>query len=251
MAHPPETFGASGSRNRSVGPILGLPAPLGTAVAKELRFLSRTLDALMGYVGGIIATVWIFVRPDQGPWVIALVMPAVVFNEMVIPLNNFGLDGSAVDRYRLLPMSSRQVILSKNIAYLLLVMIELALPVLAACVRIGIPYTLGCLVGCFAVCCATMAWGNFVSIRSPAAREFFNFDSAEQAGGLMPILYSLLIWSVPAGLGALLLAINVWVFLIGESLILAAAATIWWSTLGAAGRQFTARAESMRENMSG
>ncbi|MFH1845261.1 MAG: ABC transporter ATP-binding protein, partial [bacterium] len=242
VSQPPETMGSSASRQRSIGPILGLPAPLGAATAKELRYLSRTLDALMGYVGGAIAAIWMLVRPDNAPWVIALVMPAVVFNEMVIPLNNFGLDRGAVDRYRLLPLSSRQVILSKNIAYVTLVVVELALPLLVALFRVGVPYTLACLCGCLSVCCLTMTWGNFVSVRSPAAREFFNFDSSEQAGGLLPILYALLIWLVPGGLGVWLMQVSHWAFLGGELILLIGAALIWFSTLDNAGRQFATQA---------
>jgi hypothetical protein len=169
----------------------------------------------------------------------------------VIPLNNFGLDGKAVDRYRLLPLSSRQVILSKNLAYVLLVLIELAAPVLVALFRVGVPYTLACLCGCLAVCCLTMAWGNFVSIRSPAPREFFNFDSSEQAGGMLPILYSLAIWAVPGGLGIGLMSIGPWAFLGGEILLLGTAAGVWAATLGPAGRQFETQAESMREKLAG
>jgi len=251
VSQPPETLGSSASRQRSISPILGLPAPLGVAAAKELRYLSRTLDALMGYVGGAIAAIWMLVRPENGPWVIALVMPLVVFNEMVIPLNNFGLDGAAVDRYRLLPLRGRQVILSKNIAYVLLVLIELALPVLVALFRVGVPYTLACLCGCLSVCCLTMTWGNFVSVRSPAAREFFNFDSSEQAGGMLPILYAMLIWLLPGGLGVGLLQVSNWAFLAGELALLAVAVAIWHSTLGSAGRQFATQVETMREKLAG
>lgn|GEM_PF-892052 len=251
LAHPPESIGTSAARLRTMGPLLGLPAALGTATAKELRYLSRTLDALMGYVSGGIASIWMILKPEHGPYVIALVMPAIVFNEMVIPLNNFGLDGKAVDRYRLLPLSSRQVVMSKNLAYLLLVLIELAAPVLVALFRVGAPYTLACLCGCLSVCCLTMAWGNFVSIRSPAPREFFNFDSSEQAGGMLPILYSLAIWAVPGGLGIGLMSVGPWAFLGGEILLLGLAAGVWVATLGSAGRQFENQAESMREKLAG
>jgi hypothetical protein len=174
-----------------------------------------------------------------------------VFNEMVIPLNNFGLDGKAVDRYRLLPLSSRQVVLSKNLAYVLLVMIELAAPVLVALFRVGVPFTLACLVGCLAVCCLTMAWGNFVSIRSPSPREFFNFESTEQAGGMLPILYSAVVWGLPAGVGFALWSVGPWAMLGGMIVLLGLSAAVWWATLGPAGRRFEDAAESMREMLAG
>ena len=251
IAHPPETMGSTRSRQSSLGPLPGLPVALGTATAKELRYLRRTLDALMGYVAGLVAVIWMLVRPDHGPWVIAAVMPAVVFNEMVIPLNTFGLDRGAVDRYRLWPLGDREVILSKNLAYLLLVASELAAPVLVALWRVGVPYTLGCVAGCLAVGFATMSWGNFVSVRSPAAREFFNFDSAEQAGGALPMIYSLLIWLVPIALGAALVGINHWAFLGGELVLAAAAGLLWWLSLETAARQFADHAEDMREKLAG
>ena len=249
IANPPTGGGGGGDRRRALRPLPGLPVALGTAVAKELAYLARTLDALMGYVAGVVAAVWMLVRPEHAPYVMALVMPAVVFNEMVIPLNTFGLDGGAVDRYRLLPLTDRQVVLSKNLAYLALVLMEVAVAVLVGCFAIDPLYALACLVGCFTVCFLTMAWGNFVSVKSPAPREFFNFDSTEQAGGTLPMIYSLVVWLAPGLLGLLLVGQGHLVLLLGELVLLAAAAGLWWALLPGAARSFAGAAAEMRDKL--
>ncbi len=251
VSQPPESMGGTGSRTRAIGPVPGLPVALGAAVTKELRYVSRTLDALMGWVSGAVAATWIILRPDHAPFVIAGVMPAVLFNQMVMPMNNFGLDRAAVDRYRLLPLSDRQVILSKNLAYLLLVLTEVAAPVLVSLVRVGPAHTLGCLCGCLAVCFLTMSWGNFISIKSPAPREFFNFDSKEQAGGALPMIYALAIWVVPGLLWLFLHGWSDWAFAVGEVILLGAAVGIWRAALGPAARSFAGGIERMRDQLAG
>jgi hypothetical protein len=249
IANPPSTGGGQGDRRRSLPGVPFLPPALGAATAKEVAYLARTLDALMGYVAGVVAVVWMLVRPEHAYWVMALVMPAVVMNQMVIPLNTFGLDGSAVDRYRLLPLTGQQVMLAKNFAYVILVVSEVGIAVVAGCFTTGPLYALACLVAALTVCFLTMAWGNFISIKSPAAREFFNFDSAEQAGGALPMIYSLVVWIPPVAAGAPLLGFGHGAVLLGELVLMGAAALLWWLLLPGAVRQFEASAADMRDKL--
>jgi hypothetical protein len=252
LTQPPQGVGGVRTRQSTIGGLPGVPPQLGVTAVKELRYLLRTLDAMLGFTIGLIATGWMLWRPEAAPGVLVLCLPIIVLNEMVMPLNAFGLDGTAVDRYRLLPLSGRQILLSKNLAFALVVAAEIVLPVLAGLWQVGVLFTLA------AVCAAAggvllmMAWGNQVSVRSPAPRAFFNFDSKEQAGGILSMLGTTLMWGVPALVGfagrefgghAGLLA--------AEILFMLVTGTVYYTTLPSAGRAFDDRAEEMRIRLAG
>ena len=109
MLHPPSSLSGGKGATKSIGQMRGVPAILGPLVIKELRYLTRTLDHLMGVGMGLVALVWIFMKPEHLPFVLPLAAVNIVINEAAIPLNNFGLDGSGADRYRLLPLTGQQV----------------------------------------------------------------------------------------------------------------------------------------------
>lgn len=251
LAHPAESLGGARSRRSAIRGLPGLPPPLGVAAVKELRYLLRTLDALLGFAFGAIAAVWIVIRPDHGPLALMLCFPATVLNEMVMPLNAFGLDGPAVDRYRLLPLTGRQILGSKNLAFLLLVLLEALPAVLAGFWRLGATFTLAALCAGLAAVVLMMAWGNQTSVRSPAPRAFFNFDSKEQGGGILSMLGVTLLWLLPFGVGLAARGAGRGALLLAEFVLLLAAAGILALTLPAAGRAFEARAQEMRDRLAG
>ncbi|MBK8167650.1 MAG: hypothetical protein IPK64_17020 [bacterium] len=252
ITQPAQSLGSVRSRTSAITGLPGLPAVLGVPAMKEVRYLLRTLDALLAFAFAVIAAIWILIRPDDARLVLILCLPIIVLNEMVMPLNVFGLDGKAVDRYRLLPLSGAQVVLGKNIAFVLVLLLEFALPVLAGAWRAGVVFTTSALCAALAAVCLMMAWGNQVSVRSPAPRAFFNFDSKEQAGGILSMLGTILLWLVPFLLGLLARELGGHAALLAaEFLLLVAAASLYAATLPSAGRAFDARAEEMRARLAG
>lgn len=252
VLRPAEAPGGRRARTTAIKSLPGVPSVLGVPAVKELRYLLRTLDALLGFAFAVVAAVWMMVRPQDAHRVLVFCLPAIVLNEMVMPLNLFGLDGQAVDRYRLLPLTGTQVILGKNLAFVILVLLEIALPVLVGAWRTGVVYAASAACAALAAVCLMMTWGNQVSVRSPAPRAFFNFDSKEQAGGILSMLGTTLLWLVPlfAGMIARELGGDP-ALLAAEALLLLVAATLYAMTVTGAGKEFDARAEEMRARLAG
>ncbi len=250
MLHPPSSLTGRKGTGRAIGVLQGFSVELGPLVIKELRYLTRTLDHLMGVGMGLIALVWILIRPDHMFFILPLGAMNIVFNEIAIPLNAFGLDGSGTDRYRLLPLSGRQIILSKNLAYFAVVGIHLAPLVLAGLLRGGTMLALCTFLATAAVCLVTVVGGNYASINSPAPRAFFNFDSKEQAGGSLALFLAALVWLVPIGVFFALIGVGMWAVALGMTVLLIIALLIYRSTLESAGQSFDQSAENMRERLS-
>jgi len=249
LRHPAEGLGGTRTRRRGIAAPPGLPPALGVVTVKELRYLRRTLDALLGFAFGAIAALWILLRPGDANKVLVLCLPVIALNEMVMPLNVFGLDGPAVDRYRLLPLSGRQVLLSKNLAFLGLVLAEITAPLVAGLWRLGAPFTLAAACAGLSACLLMIVWGNRTSIHAPARREFFNFDSKEQAGGILSMLGVVALWLIPFAVGLAARRGGAGALLVGELALLLAAAGVYALALPAAGRAFESRAEEMRARL--
>jgi len=164
-------------------------------------------------------------------------------------MNCFGLDRRAVDRYRLLPLSGRDVLLSKNLAYAMITAVQVGPLILAGAYRFGLVVGLAALCGAAAYWLLLVIWGNWVSVRHPAPREFFNFDNREQAGGILSQLYALAVE------GALILVALIgyragpWILLAVQVILLALCAALYRARLARTGRLFEESAELMRERL--
>ena len=249
MLHPPGSLRSRKGGTRTIGKLRGLPVEMGPLVIKEIRYLTRTLDHLMGVGLGLAALIWILIRPEHMRLVLPLAAMYTVFNQSAIPLNTFGLDGPGADRYRLIPISGRQVLLTKNLAYFALVAIHMIPLVLAGILKGGTLLALSTVLATGAVCLVTAAGGNRASISSPAPRAFFNFDSKEQTGGGLSLFLAALVWVVPAGVFFALVGTGLWAVALGMFILLIIAWFIYWSRLGSTGRSFEESAETMRAQL--
>ena len=249
MKHPPSSLSGKRGTSRAIGVPPGFSTTIGPLVVKELRYLTRTLDHLMGVGMGVAAFVWIMIRPDHLIYVLPLGAFNIVFNESAIPLNCFGLDASGADRYRLLPLSGRQVILTKNLAYFAVVAIHLAPLFLATLIKGAAMMTLCAVLGTTAACLMTAAGGNFASINSPAPRAFFNFDSKEQAGGSLAMLMAGAIWVLPFGVYFALSWLGMWAAALGLAVLLGVVFLVYRKALTNAGNAFEDGGQKMRERL--
>ncbi len=251
MLHPPASLRGRRGAGQAIGWLRGLPMEMGPLVIKEIRYLIRTLDHLMGVGMGLAALVWILIRPEHMIFVLPLAAMNIVMNEAAIPLNIFGLDRSGADRYRLLPLSGRQVLLTKNLAYFALVGIHMIPLVVAGLLKGGGLLALCTLLATAAVCLVTAVGGNAASINSPAPRAFFNFDSKEQAGGGLSLFLAALVWAAPTVVFFALYWVGLWAVAFGMSCLLVVAWFIYRWRLPGAGRSFEESAETMRARLGG
>lgn len=249
MLNPPAGVSGRGKHVKGLHGWSWLPSDVGPLVVKEVRYLSRTLDHLMGVGMGLVGFVWVFVKPEHLPWVLPLGMVNIIFNESAIPLNVFGLDGSGHNRYHLIPLGSRQVLRSKNLAFFILAAVQIAPLVLAGFLKGEPGIALACLFGTAAVCLVIAGGGNIASIKSPAPRAFFNFDSKEQTGGGLTLFLTFPVWILHAFLYFLLGMINIWAAVAGQMVMLVGAWFVYRSLLGKAESMFAGAAENMREKL--
>ncbi len=249
MLHPPSSLTSGKGATKSIGSIEQLPSAQGPLVMKEIRYLTRTLDHLMGVGVSVIGFVWIMIRPDHLNFVLTLGAANIILNEAAIPLNAFGLDGPGADRYRLFPLSGAQVLLTKNLAFFAMVVLQLTPLMLAGILKGAFLLTLTTALACAAVSLMMAVGGNHVSIHSPSPRAFFNFDSKEQAGGTLALILSIAIWAVPAAVFFGLWWLGMFAVVAGMMVLFGIAVLIYRKRLPAAGLAFEENSETMRSRL--
>jgi hypothetical protein len=158
---------------------LHLPGRLGGLVAKDVRYFWRLLDAYLGLLAAATGCVYL-VTADEPSLDIFLVFLTMVFLP-VSPLafNCFGLDTpSGLDRYTLLPLSGRSIVLSKNLAFLSVAGVQAFPLMILACSQLGFVAGAVGLAAFISLAAACLTWGNWMSLSHAMKLQFFRFSSS-------------------------------------------------------------------------
>jgi hypothetical protein len=157
-------------RARAIGTLPGLPASVGAAVQKDLRVLGRQGNVQRALVLGLAGAVGFSLLPGGASLaLVCLVMALVFLPNADFACNVFGADRAGVDRYRLLPLTSRQVFLAKNLALFLVAALQCGPLILVTAARAGTAAAIALGLGVTNVGLAMIGWGNLLSVRFPSA----------------------------------------------------------------------------------
>lgn len=181
---------------------LTLPGKFGGLLKKDLRYSSRVLDVYL--VVPIVILFNLYLLSDR--IVFAIVIAAIFLPCMSIVFNCFGLDSAlAFDRYKLFPLSGKEKLFSKNLAFAVLMFTVLATILPLAFWRLGSQVTLIGLLEFIAVLLAYMFCGNWFSVKQPFRMQFYRFASG---GSLVDMVIGIIVASAPAAFTVYLFAIE-------------------------------------------
>ena len=118
---------------------LVLPGRLGGLVMKDFKYFRRLLDTYLGVAAAVLAGLFLVVANEASAGVFWSFIVVVFLCNAAVPFNSFGLDNRAgLDRYALLPLNGSAILLSKNLAYLMIVGAQLFPILILAGWRLGI-----------------------------------------------------------------------------------------------------------------
>lgn len=189
-------------RSQRVFSLNQLPGKFGGVLKKDLRYSSRLLDVYLVVPIVILFNLYLPAYPITFAIVIAvLFLPCIS-----LVFNCFGLDSAlAFDRYTLVPLSGKEKLFSKNLAFAVLMFGVLATILPLAFWRLGSRVTLIGLMEFIAVVLAYMFCGNWFSVKQPFRMQLYRFASG---GTLVDMVIGIIIASAPAALTVYLLAIE-------------------------------------------
>ncbi len=143
-----------------------LPGRFGGLVDKDLRYFTRLLDFYFGLLVAVWAAFYAGFVGDASPHAARAALMGVLLFNLSAAFNYFGFETAAgFDRYGLLPLSGRDVIVSKNLSFVLLVSAQLCPVLLLASWRFGPAEGLLTAVEVALLVCAYLAWGNVSSLK--------------------------------------------------------------------------------------
>ncbi len=113
-----------------------------------------------------------------------------------LAFNSFGLDDRAgLDRLRLMPVTGKNILLSKNFAFVMIVGVQLLPLILLATWRLGIVASLLGIFEALALAAGYLIWGNWMSLSYPVKMQFFQFSNSN--GLIVEAIAGLMLGSLP------------------------------------------------------
>jgi hypothetical protein len=231
--------------------LLQLPGKFGGLIKKDLRYATRLLDIYLALPLVILFNVYLVSNPAPSAVALFVVVGLLFPTCLAIAFNAFGLDSTlGLDRYKLLPLSNKQKLLSKNLAFAA-VMIALYMTLVPVALwKLGTRSVVLGFVELTIVWLAYVSIGNHMSVKQPFKMQFYRFASG---GSPVDALMGMVAGSIPALIIVLLLSRGgseaLWTVL-GITLLLLIYLALFYVTLTRAARALENRWEDVRRSLS-
>ena len=184
------------SQKLTVFASLRIPGAAGGLAAKDFRYFRRLLDPYLGVLVAALGCFYLITADVISAGLFQVFLLIVFVPNASLAFNLFGLDNRAgMDRLKLLPVTGATILLAKNLAFLIIVGVQVMPLILLACWRLGLPFgalgfgEAGALAGMY------MAWGNWMSVNHPIKMQFFQF--APPHGLVMEVMMGIMFGSLP------------------------------------------------------
>lgn len=169
---------------------LRIPGPVGGLAAKDFRYFRRLLDPYLGVLVAALSSFYLVTAEVASAGLFQVLLLSVVVPNSSLAFNLFGLDNrSGMERLKLMPVTGKTILLGKNLAFLMIVGVQVTPLVLLGCWRLGPLIGAIGLVEAMSTAAMFMVWGNWTSVNHPFKMHFFQFSSSnglvmESIGGL-------------------------------------------------------------------
>jgi hypothetical protein len=164
-----------------VASLFRLPGRLSGLVHKEQNYL-RKLPVVWAGLLLTLAYSQIFWLGAPHPVSYQAVILILLSMNMGLSSNSFGLDApSEINRYLLFPLRGRDILLGKNLGFVVVVAAQLSVTLPFAFWRLGWQEVSFGLIEAAALSFAYLAWGNLASISMPFKMRFYQFTSGGSA----------------------------------------------------------------------
>lgn len=233
------------SQRLTIAGVIEFPGRLGGLIKKDLRYFIRLLDFYFALPIVILFISYLAWSPEPSASVFSAVILILFLPCISVASNYFGLDSpQGLDRYALFPLSGRQLLLSKNLAFALLFIVSFIAILPFVLWRFGVGVAAFGFIELVLVVLAYSSWGNWMSVRAPYKMQFYRFSAG---GSPADVLLGLLFGSLPGVILVLLLYREnsglPWFIVLMMALYLG----LYYLSITTSGRRFEERREAIRE----
>jgi hypothetical protein len=184
------------SKKTTVFGSLRLPGPIGGLAAKDFRYFRRLLDPYLGVLLVALGSLYLITAEVASAGVFQVLLLGVFVCNSSLAFNLFGLDNRAgMDRLRLMPVTANTILLSKNLAFTMVVGVQVVPLILLASWRLGLLLGLFAVIEAAALAAMFLSWGNWMSVNHAFKLHFFQFSSSN--GLLVEAIAGIMFGSLP------------------------------------------------------
>lgn len=236
--------GGETKRTGTFGLLTDLPGRFGGLIKKDVRYAFRLLDVYLVLPVLIVMDIYLVSNPEPAASVVWASTIALLFPLMALAFNSFGLDSSlGMDRYRLLPLSGRQLLVTKNgsVSLIVILLFSLMWPLVV--------WKLGWSVAAVATLLIVLgllgyfSFGNWMTVKQPYRMQFYRFASG---GSVVDALMGLMLGSLPCVIAIFWLVQHGYAALWRVGLMVAIYVVIYILSLNRSARALENRSESIR-----
>lgn len=169
---------------------------VGGLAAKDFRYFRRLLDPYLGVLVAALGSFYLVIADVPSAGLFQAFLLSVFVPSSPLAFNSFGLENRAgLDRLKLMPVTGRTILLGKNLAFTMIVGVQVAPLILLAGWRLGLPVAIVGIVEAAALAAMYLAWGNWMSVNHPLKMQFFQFSSS--SGLVVESLAGIMFGSLP------------------------------------------------------
>lgn len=199
-----EVTSKSRSQRITVFSWLRIPGPAGGLAAKDFRYFRRLLDPYLGVLAAALGCLYLVTAEVASAGFFQVFLLTVFVLNAAPAFNAFGLDNRAgIDRLKLMPVTGTTILLSKNLAFMMIIGLQIAPLILLGGWRLGPLPGVVSVMEAAATAAMYMAWGNWMSVNYPVKMQFFQFSSSN--GQIVEVLAGIIFGSLPGVIAIALL----------------------------------------------
>jgi hypothetical protein len=181
-----------------------IPGPAGGLAAKDFRYFRRLLDPYLGVLAAALGSFYLVTVDVASAGFFQVFLLSAVLTSAPLAFNSFGLDNRAgMDRLKLMPVTGTTILFGKNLAFLMIVGVQVTPLILLGSWRLGPAIGLLGIVEAAAMAAMYLTWGNWTSLNYPFKMQFFQFSSSN--GQVVEAIAGILFGSLPAMIAIYLL----------------------------------------------
>jgi hypothetical protein len=167
------------SQKVTVFNLVRLPGPVGGLAAKDFRYFRRLFDPYLGVLAAAFSCFYLVTAEVPSAGVFQVLLLVVVIPNSSLAFNLFGLDNrSGMERLKLMPVTGKTILLGKNLAFLMIVLVQVTPLLLLGAWRLGAFIATIGFVEVMTMTAMFLVWGNWTSINHPFKMHVFQFSSS-------------------------------------------------------------------------
>jgi hypothetical protein len=224
--------------------VIEFPGRFGGLLRKDLRDFGRLLDLYVVLPIVILFSIYLASTPAPSVTAFGIIPVILFFPASTVGFNCLGLESPlGLDRYTLLPLTGRDILLSKNLAVAVMLIASFSITLPLSLWRFGAGITALGFIELVVVGLAYFSWGNWMSVKQPFKMQFYRFSSG---GSAVDLVLGVIFGSLPGFLTIYLLSKQsygaLWAIILMMLLYLA----LYYFSVTWSGRRLEQRREAIR-----